>query len=192
MRLAIGLSSKYCGRTWDEADYRGTMGIRLCRGDVSFKLYSAEDAEESIQHMEHEIPFTHYIDLPGVDRDPSARFMQILDYKCTADEDINNEMRLVNVEVELAAEVEGAAESKIDLITDAYSPSKDIRLIEDNIQLEGFGGRSASKLPFREVVTIGSGQPAISRVYYIIARPVLSEYAVSDGKLTVEGLWNVM
>lgn len=162
----------------------------VLRGDIIVSnLYSAEDAEESIQHMEHEIPFTHYIDLPGVDRGSvCTASCRILDYKCTADEDINNEMRLVNVEVELAAEVEGAAESKIDLITDAYSPSKDIRLIEDNIQLEGFGGRSASKLPFREVVTIGSGQPAISRVYYIIARPVLSEYAVSDGKLTVEGL----
>lgn len=166
-------------------------GKVIVKGEITVtNLYSTEDDEEErVQHMEHEIPFTQYLELQEIEDDSAINVStRLQDYKCSVEEDINGELRLLNADVEILVEVDGAEESKIELVSDAYSPAKDIRIVKENVRLEGSGGKGSAKIPVREAVTIGSGLPGVSRVYYVIARPVLSDCAVSDDKLKMEGL----
>ena len=78
-------------------DYRTDDNKIIAKGDINIlTLYTGDNEEGSIQFMEHEIPFTQFIDLPGVgSRSECDVEYKIKDYSFNPQEDSDGELRLL-------------------------------------------------------------------------------------------------
>ncbi len=162
----------------------------VAKGDIHIStLYKTDDLEDMIQQVEHEVPFTQFVDLEGADENSVCETgIRILDERCSVEEDIDGEMRILEAEVELEVTAAVYADYRVEVITDAYSPVRAFRLESEEISAQGFRGSKSQKVPIRETVPVRGDNPEISQVCSVNARPAISGYTVGDGKVKIEGV----
>ncbi|HOQ00125.1 MAG TPA: DUF3794 domain-containing protein [Acetivibrio clariflavus] len=114
-------------------DYKVSDNKIIAKGDLNIlTLYIADDEENSIQFMEHELPFTQFIDLQGVNEACECEVdYRIINYSFRAAEDNDGELRILNTEVELMLKAQAYERKRIDILADAYSLSRKLA-IEQN------------------------------------------------------------
>lgn len=152
-------------------------------------LYVADNEEENIQLMEHEIPFTQFMDLPGATENTHCNVeCKIVDSNVEAVEDNDGELRIINMEAGVAINVEGYARQTFKTIKDAYSP-RNILTFENSVFVnEDILAEENKPVNIKELISIENNEPPIDEVYNIICKPVLSDYTLENGSVSVEGV----
>ncbi len=152
-------------------------------------LYVADNEEENIQLMEHEIPFTQFIDLPGAAENTHCNIeCKIVDSNVEAIEDNDGELNIINLEAEVAISVEGYVNQTFETIKDAYSPCN-ILAFESSVFInEEILAKENKPVNIKELVSIEENEPPVDEVYNIICKPVLSEYTLDNNSVNVEGV----
>lgn len=76
-------------------DYKLTENKVVAKGEINVStLYIGDDETRSIQFMEHEIPFTQFMDMPGINEDSICEVdFEIADAVFTAEGDSDGELR---------------------------------------------------------------------------------------------------
>jgi hypothetical protein len=139
--------------------------------------------------MEHEIPFTEFIDLEGITDDSYCD----VDYSITgayfeAVEDSDGELRALSCEVSLNIDVDGFEKRDIDIVEDTYSPFARLELEKDIFKIEERISESKDQVIFKQIIELPEEFPEISEVFNVICKPSLSEYTIENGKLAIDGV----
>lgn len=170
-------------------DYKIADNKVVAKGELNVStLYIGDDERQSIQFMEHEIPFTQFIDLNGVSEDSVCKVdYKVMDSKLEAGEDSDGELRTVHGDIVLGISVEGYEKRNIELMEDAYSTSMAIEIEKEVFMMEEAVAENRSQVVLKDTITIQEESPDITEVFNVLCRPTLSEYKVLDDKLVLEG-----
>lgn len=173
-------------------DYKITDGKIITKGELNIStLYTGDDESQSIQFMEHEIPFTQFIDLPGISENAVCRVeYTIADSFFEAEEDSDGEFRVLKAEVIMDIGVEGYVQRNIEVVSDAYSPMMRLSLEKEKFKIEEFIEDSKNQINLKEVVQARNDTEDIAEVFDVLCKPVLSEYRILNDNLVLEGLVN--
>jgi hypothetical protein len=171
-------------------DYKLTDNKVVAKGELNVStLYVGDDEGKSLQFMEHEIPFTQFIDLPGVDEDSCCEVeFNIADSSFEAEEDNDGELRFLKGEVIVNVFVDGFGKKEIELVEDAYSPNFRLGLEKEVFKTEELVTENRSQVIVKETIEIAGESPDIAEVFNVLSRPSLSECRLSEDRIILEGV----
>lgn len=171
-------------------DYKITDNKVIVKGDLNiYTLYVADDEERSIQFMEHEIPFTQFIDLPGANENAGCDVeYHVVDSRFELAEDGDGEMRVLSGEISLNILVDGFDRKSVEYISDAYSPQVRFNIEKQPYEIEDVVAENKSQAVLKSVVAVENDGPDITEILNVLCKPVLSECKVLDDKVIIEGL----
>ena len=171
-------------------EYKVTDNKVMAKGELNVStLYIGDDENQSIQFMEHEIPFTQFMDLPGVDEDASCEVeFNIADSSFEAEEDSDGELRFLKGEVTVNVFVDSFGKKEISLVEDAYSPGSRLNLEKDVFNTEELLTENKSQVILKETIEINEESPDIAEVFNVLSKPSLSECRLADDKIVLEGV----
>lgn len=151
-------------------------------------LYISEDEERHIESVENELPFTQILEIDGIEDDCEFDIScEITDARISAQEDMDDELRVLELSFELTAEALGFRQTAVDAVSDAYSPSRNIILKKETIVMEEFARQEKGNFFMKEIINTDDAAN-IGQIFNVTAKPVISEYTAFDNKLTIEGL----
>lgn len=170
-------------------DYNVTEDRVIVKGELNTSTLYLGEEDNRIQHMEHEIPFTQFVDLEGITDDSYCE----VDYNITstsfeATEDSDGELRALNCEVSLDIFVDGFEKRDVDIIEDAYSPFSRLEIDKDSFDIEELISENKSQIILKESIQIPFEKSDISEVFNVVCKPVLSEYTIDEGRVVIEGV----
>lgn len=171
-------------------DYKITDNKVIAKGELNVStLYIGDDETQSIQFMEHEIPFTQFIDLPGIDENGSCELnYRFTDSHFEPQEDNDGELRYINGEVTLNIAAIGYAKKALEVVADAYSPGARITLDKEPFRLEEIAAESKSQIILKDTVVIEGDNPEITEVFNVLCKPSISDLRILDNKVILEGV----
>lgn len=171
-------------------EYKISDGRVIARGDLNVAtLYIADDETQSLQFMEHEIPFSQFVDLPGVEEGALCEVdYQIDETRFEPAEDSDGEFRSVDNEINIKLDVSGYIKKDIEAIVDAYSPLTNLKLERDIINMESFTADTKAQVSLKDVLVVDADKPQIAQVFNVISKPFLTESRAIDGKVVIEGV----
>jgi nucleoid-associated protein YgaU len=173
-------------------DYKVSDNKIIAKGDLNIlTLYIADDEENSIQFMEHELPFTQFIDLQGVNDNSECEVdYKIINYSFKAAEDNDGELRILNAEVELMLKAQAYERKQIEILADAYSLSRKLTIDQKPFVTKKILGKEKNQINIKETVYIDGDNPEIAEVFNILSKPSLLECNIGNGNVTIEGVTN--
>ena len=152
-------------------------------------LYIGDDEVRGIHFMEHEIPFTQYTDLPGVNEDSYCDIeFEIGEMLCEADEDADGELRQLKCEAMLKATAECFGKKEIELVEDAYSPNSRISIEKEQLSLAEIVSENKSQITLKENIDIDENAPDISELFNVMGKLSLSGGEVTEDHISIEGV----
>ncbi len=159
-------------------------------GELSVStLYIGDDEVKSIQTMEHEIPFSQSIELPDADELSFSNVeLDLRDAVFEAWEDNDGELRQLKCEVSVNVFAECYGKKELELVEDAYSPFARLELEKKQISMEELAADSKSQVVIKEIIEIDDEAPNISEIFNILGKLYLSNSAVSDERVSIEGV----
>jgi hypothetical protein len=181
LRSDVKITSKEVRLSEDRIAAGGELNITT--------LYIGDDEVRTIQFMEHEIPFTQYIDLPGVDEQSFCDIeFELGDLVCEADEDADGELRQLKCEVMLKAYAECFGRKEIELVEDAYSPHSRVSIEKEQLQLAELVSENNIQITLKEAVDLDENAPDVSELFNVMGKLALSGGEVGDDRIAVEGV----
>ncbi len=162
----------------------------IIEGNIKIQLvYLCDEPNEPLQHVSYDMPFTHSVDIVGAYQG----------LECTADvwvqelfldprEDINGEMRVLNVEAVIAAEAQVFETETKELLIDAYCPGLSIQPKKRRIKLTQVVGETQEQVVVKDSMTFPENVPQAARILYAEAKPIITDQHISDGKVVIEGV----
>lgn len=173
-------------------DYKVADNKVIAKGELNIStLYTADEEVQSLQFMEHEIPFTHFVDLPGIDETAECKVnFRITDSVFEAAENSDGELRLLNGEITISIDVEGYRKKNVDLLLDAYSPAARLEFENDSFKIEETVNESRSQVILKDTASAMEGSPEMAEIFNVLAKPLLSDYSITDDRIVIEGVVN--
>jgi len=171
-------------------EYRAGDDKIAVRGNLNIStLYIADNENRSIQFMEHEIPFTRMLDMPGIDETCSSSLdITIGEAYFEPVEDGDGELRRLNCDVLLDIYTQCYGRKEIELVEDAYSPYSRVNLEKEELVLDELVSENVSQLTLRENIEVDENAPDISELFNVLGKLSLSAGEITDDRVTVEGV----
>ena len=162
----------------------------VVKGELNVStLYISDDEARSIQFMEHEIPFSQFIDLPGIDEGSYSNVeFEAGEMSFEAAEDADGELRQLKCEAMLNVYVECFCKKELELVEDAYSPNSRISLEKEQLKMEELLAENKSQITLKETVEIEVDSPDVSEVFNVLGKLSLSESEITDDRIVLEGV----
>jgi len=146
-------------------------------------LYICEDTDYPIHYFSEQIEFVHVVDIAGVYQGMDcAGDVWIEDIYIEPREDLNGDLRLVDVEALLFFEVSAIERKHKEIITDAYKPNGALDVKLKDISLMEIVGEGESHEGVRESIILPENMPGCDRVLQIDAKAVMLEQALYDDR----------
>lgn len=170
-------------------DYRIADNKIIVKGNIDvLTLYVGDNEERSIEFMEHEMPFTQHIELDGIGENTVCEVdYRVLNYSFNPMNDSDGEPRVLNGEVELSIKAQATELRNVNLVSDAYSLSTDIRIETQPFTTNKILDVEKSQIVLKETVTVDGSNPDISEIFNVLIKPLPSEVRVMDGLVSIEG-----
>jgi len=174
-------------------EFNATENKVIVKGEITVNtLYMSSEEDRRIHYVEHELPFTHIIDLSGVSENSILRAdCRITGSGFTEEEDMDGEIRLIRAQIDLEVFAEAFEEREIELISDTFSPTRSVELDRDELVTEEISADITGQELVKELIEVEAGSPPITEILNVMAVPVLSDYSVTKDRVNIEGVVNV-
>ncbi len=171
-------------------EYKVTDNKIIAKGELNVStLYIGDDETRSIQFMEHAVPFSHFIDIPGADETSCCNVeIDIGEMSFEIDEDADGELRQLRGEVMLNVYSECFGKKEIELVEDAYSPEFRMVLEKEQLQMEELAAEDKSQVTLKETVEVDEEFPEIYEVFNLLGKLSISDSEVTTDRITIEGV----
>ncbi|MGI6777160.1 MAG: DUF3794 and LysM peptidoglycan-binding domain-containing protein [Acetivibrionales bacterium] len=175
-----------------EKDVKLTENKVIAKGELNIStLYTGDDEQETIQFMEHGIPFTHIIDFPGINENSNCRVdYSISNLQFDPEEDGDGELRSIKAQATIVMSAEGYEDRDVEIISDAYSPDRRLDLEQKAIDMEEIVEERMHQIAVKDVFEVQEENPEIQELLNVLCKSALSDYRVYDGKVIIEGVVN--
>jgi len=162
----------------------------IAHGEIDIQLlyYSGEE-QEALVSLEQAIPFSHFVEIPGAYQGmDSTANVSVQEFDVSIKPDINQENRILTVEIMISIEAGVFETHDYDVIVDAYSPGKILELKRKPVYIQRMVGEYQAQATVRESISFPDNVPAASKILYVEAKPVVADYSVNEGQVTIEGI----
>ncbi len=152
-------------------------------------MYYGDDEENRINHLSKEIPFTHFVEIPGAIKDMNYNVrMEASNPNFEVKEDIDNSLRKIDLEsiVKIHAKVYEQKEKEVTV--DTYSTDKKLKVQKQEVNVTENIGASSIKEEIKGVINVSEQNEIIKNIYNVNAKPILTDYRIIESKVIVEGL----
>lgn len=173
-------------------EFKITENKVIAKGELNIStLYIGDDELESIQFMEHEVPFTQVIDFPGITEESTCEVKyRVADSQFEPEEDGDGELRSIRAQVSVGISVDVYEKRSMEVIADAYSPDVRLDVEKQSFRTEEFVEEGSYQISFKKVFEIDEESPEIQEVFNVLCKANLSEYKIYDGRVVLEGVTN--
>ncbi|RKD30914.1 SPOCS domain-containing protein [Thermohalobacter berrensis] len=155
-------------------------------------MYFGDDNENKINHVRHEIPFTHFVEINGATKDMDYSLkLNVGETSYDTREDINGNLRVIDVESVVKIDAKVYEQKVKEVIVDTYSTKRKFDVKKEKINIVEDVGRNQVKEEIKETITLEENNEEIKNIYDLKAKPILTDYRIIDGKVVVEGLLNL-
>lgn len=190
-----------------DADEIVKLSVKALRGDCKlmsgkmivkgalmvYTLYQSLDPDDGLHVMEHEIPFSEMIEVPGLDDACLCNVAyEVKDVYYLLKDDANGDPRAISLDVVLHADVMASKIQDKSFVEDCYSLSGREEVTRESLQVDELLCEGISHLNLKEILTVPEGVPAASAVYSLDFRPKVQELLVKDDKLLIRGKLGVI
>ncbi|WZL73546.1 DUF3794 domain-containing protein [Clostridiaceae bacterium 35-E11] len=167
-----------------------TDGKVIVEGVVKVNtLYIGDDDRNSLFLLKHEIPFTHFVEVTGAMKDMESKVaLRVDDVYTDIKENIEGDRKVLEVEaiVKVDATVHELEEKEV--LVDAYSPSKGLRVEKQPVTLQQTVGQNNANMVVKEMLDIPSDHPEIFKVFNVHTKPVMTDVSLVEEKCIMEGI----
>lgn len=162
----------------------------VIEGDMKIQLvYLCDDPNEALQHVTHDIPFVHSVEIVGAYQGlECAADVWVQELFVESREDINGELRVLNVEAVISAEARVFESETKELLIDAYCPGLSIQPKKRKIRLLQIVGEAQDQAVVKDSMTFAENVPQAARILFAEAKPIITDQHISDGKVVIEGV----
>lgn len=183
---------------WNTVEIRG-LDIRAetdkigVKGELFlFALYRGNDDTNSLQWLEHSVPFYQEMECQGCSADmiPNVEIaMPQSDLKVKQDDD--GEERILGVDAVLELEMKLYEEEELSLLTDVYTPVRDCRAVRENYKLESLLVKNFSKCKVNDRVKVENSQGKILQICHSDGTVKVDSTQIVENGILVEGIVQV-
>jgi hypothetical protein len=162
----------------------------LASGEIDLKLlYQSEEEQDPVQLLQSYIPFNHFVEVQGAYQgmDCDVR-VEVQELDVSLRQDIIGDTRVLSIDMILFMEGKVYESYEENLIIDAYSPGAALDLVKQKISLTRSVGKGQAQTIIRENIELGENLPPAERILYAEARPLVTEYRISQGQVVVDGV----
>lgn len=151
-------------------------------------LYKGDDTKDVVC-MEDDIYLSKEEEIPGITADmiPSV-YYDILDDELMLEEDDLGEVRIINNEFSVKANVKIFSQEKIDTIKDAYSPYTNLSLKKDEYLVGILQGTNSSESVVKDNVQLNDNDLKPEQIIYSNASIILTDKQIMTDKIIAEGI----
>lgn len=170
-----------------------SIDIRACDGELSIKgelcvfcIYSGEGDGNSMNFFDDILPFAGKIDVSGCSEEMLPDVcITVSEKSLIARPDANAELRILDAEVILDLDIKGYSEQEYEVLADAYSPSYDLRLVNEPVEYESFLMKNSAKCRMEERFSMPQG--GIMQIVGSSGRTNIEDIITDGSSVTVEG-----
>ena len=169
-----------------EADVRLIAGKAIIKGIIKVGTLYVGRKNLNLEFMEHEIPFTEILELPGVSEnmDIDTDFSVQNIYYETDDAE---EIRIMGVEVTLLANASVTNSENAIILADCYSSESEISFTRRNCEIDFLSGLLKPQINVRGDIELGGENPFAEKILSVQAKPVLDKVYVNGESVSLEG-----
>lgn len=173
-------------------EVRAQDGKVSIKGDLIVKTLFVGDMDgNACEYMEHEVPFSGFIDAPNArDGQYADARLEICDFYAQIKPDSDGEDRIVEIEARVAVRVKVYSDECLDMVADAYVTNKKLDLCKDTVKYPKFICRNKNQFPVRETINLPEDAPKMLQVYTVYGTVVVDRIDVADEKVSIEGIIN--
>ncbi|SCZ00148.1 DUF3794 and LysM peptidoglycan-binding domain-containing protein [Alkaliphilus peptidifermentans] len=176
-----------------ERETKITEGKVIVGGIVKVELlYIADDEEASLNIFSQEIPFTHFVEMP--DAHPEMKYklkLDVTELYTEVKENIQGESKILEIEAITRVGAKVMDTSRREIVIDAFSPSKKIKVSKETIEFKENIGMNRSHLMLRETIDLPGSHPEMAKLFSVVSKPVLTDYQLMEDKTVIEGIMEV-
>lgn len=174
--------------------YIGEEDVKLITGKIILKgtlrlrtLYESTLPARPLEVVEHEIPFTEILDLPGTEENMDYCLdYDIADIYTEMDEE-DEEARDFGAEITMEIRAKTMKKEKFDMLDDCFCPGYKTEVVYDTVQTEAVMDAVEEQLSAKKTCVLPPEYPPIREVCALSAKPIVTSVSLSDGEITVEG-----
>ena len=151
-------------------------------------LYKGDETNDLLC-MEDDIYLSKEEEVPGITADmiPSV-YYEILNDELMLEEDDLGEVRIINNEFSIKANIKIFSKEKIDTIKDAYSPKVNLDLKKEEYEIGILQGANCSESVIKDNIQLSEGDLKPEQIVYSNAVIILTDKQIMTDKVIVEGV----
>ena len=171
-------------RTDNQITYSGIIDMNT--------LYKAQNDDETLEVINHRIPFTGASDI--VRRDDEAYWdctLSVSPNFVQVTPDYDGEDRIIEAELLVKAAYNTFNRISEKMVDDLYCPGKRMETEDKNVEYMNLTNRVNVSVPKKEIITLTEGSTENGEVFNIVMKPSIDEKEVQNDKLTIKGMLEV-
>jgi hypothetical protein len=170
-----------------------TDGKVIIGGNIKLSiLYATEEPRNPVYEVNHELPFTHFVEVPKALEDMDCKTdLMIGDIFTEVKKNLEEQNKVYDMEVVLKAHVEVFDKEEKEVLLDAYSPSRNLNLQKSRLKFTRKVGKDSAQTVIKETLDLPDGHPSIFKVFTVNAKPTVTDYRIVEEKNIVEGFIKV-
>lgn len=150
-------------------------------------LYFTDEMNPSLEIWENRIPFTAILELPSPDANIAFTDSLIQNLSIEAAEDSDGERRVLHTCATIALDATCCENMEMQVLTDAFSISKNFNAAKDTLGSARMAGNVASQFVLKDIVGKPENAPAISEIINITGCIGQSDIELSSEKISLDG-----
>lgn len=155
-------------------------------------MYLGDDEENRINHISHEIPFTHFVDISGINKDMNYTVkLSSLDPSYEMKEDVNGKSRVIDFESLIKIDAKVFENKEKEITIDTYSTDKKFDLSKETVNIIENIGSVVNKEIIEGVLDVSDDYEIIKDIYTVDVKPMITDTRIIDNKVIIEGISNV-
>ena len=160
----------------------------LIKGECILKIYYIDEDGGSIESVEHSMPISQITELDGINED-NMHSLKIGISSCEGilRADSSGDMRLIELNVRLSANLSAFTETPLTLITDAYSTECEIRNTPKSMEIFSYNGSFDTS--FTNKVVLESIGVSVDCVLAVWCSDLRYSFSSKDDKCVISGTY---
>lgn len=170
-------------------EVRVTDGKVIVGGNVNLKLlYSTEEPRNPVCEVKHEMSFTQFIEVPKALNDMKCNAkVELGDIYIEVKKNIEEQKKVYDIEAIVKAKVKVYNKEEKKILQDAYSPTRKLKLIKENLQYMKNAGCNSSQTVVKETMDLPEGLPNIFKIFTVDGDATITDYRLVEEKNVIEG-----
>ncbi len=152
-------------------------------------MYYGDDKEKDINHLSYKIPFTHFVEINGSQKDMSCDItLHVGNPTCETRDDVNGNSRIIDIESIIKVNAKVYEQKEKEVTVDTYSTKNKFDVKKQAVNINEIIGSTNTKESIKGKLNVSNQDEIIKNIYNINARPILTDYRIIEGKVVIEGL----